>query len=67
MDELIRRAEEAIAQNVLLWEVFNMMIFILAAGLIYSAAAYAYQAATGKPPPDTEREISRSRTANAQS
>jgi hypothetical protein len=53
MDELIRRAEEAIAQNVLLWEVFNMMIFILAAGLIYSAAAYAYQAATGKPSPDT--------------
>jgi hypothetical protein len=52
MDELIRRAEEAIAQNVLLWEVFNMMIFILAAGLIYGAAAYAYQAATGKPPPD---------------
>ena len=52
MDELIRRAEEAIAQNVLLWEVFNMMIFILAAGLIYSAAAYAYQAATGKPSPD---------------
>ena len=53
MDELIRRAEEAIAQNVLLWEVFNIMIFILAAGLIYSAAAYAYQAATGKPSPDT--------------
>ena len=52
MDELIRRAEEAIAQNVLLWEVFNMMIFILAAGLIYGASAYAYQAATGKPPPD---------------
>jgi hypothetical protein len=52
MDELIRRAEEAIAQNVLLWEVFNMMIFILAAGLIYGAAAYAYQAAAGKPPPD---------------
>ena len=53
MDELIRRAEEAIAQNVLLWEVFNVMIFILAAGLIYGAAAYAYQAATGKPSPDT--------------
>jgi hypothetical protein len=52
MDELIRRAEEAIAQNVLLWEVFNVMIFILAAGLIYGAAAYAYQVATGKPPPD---------------
>ena len=52
MDELMRRAEEAIAQNVLLWEVFNMMIFILAAGLIYGAAAYAYQAVTGKPPPD---------------
>jgi hypothetical protein len=52
MDELIRRAEEAIAQNVLLWEAFNIMIFILAAGLIYGAAAYAYQVATGKSPPD---------------
>jgi hypothetical protein len=52
MDELMRRAEEAIAQNVLLWEVFNMMIFILAAGLIYGAAAYAYQSAIGKPLPD---------------
>ena len=52
MEELMRRAEEAIAQNVLLWEVFNVMIFILAAGLIYSASAYAYQAMTGKPPPD---------------
>ena len=55
MDELIRRAEEAIAQNVLLWEVFNMLIFILAAGLIYGASAYAYQAATGKPPPANAR------------
>lgn len=52
MEELMRRAEEAIAQYVLLWEVFNVMLFIIAAGLIYGAAAYAYQAATGKPPMD---------------
>jgi len=52
MNELIRRAEEAIAQNLLLWELFNMAIFILAAGLIFSAAAYAYQALTAKPAPD---------------
>ena len=48
----MRRAEDAIAQNVLLWEAFNVMIFILAAGLIYGASAYAYQAMTGKPRPD---------------
>ena len=53
MEELMRRAEDAVAQNVLLWEAFNVVIFILAAGLIYGASAYAYQAATGKPPPDT--------------
>jgi hypothetical protein len=53
MEELMRLAEEAVAQNVLLWEAFNVLIFILAAGLIYSAAAYAYQAATSKKPPDT--------------
>jgi hypothetical protein len=52
MEELMQRAEEAIAQNILLWEVFNVVIFVLAAGLIYGASAYAYQAATSKPPPD---------------
>jgi hypothetical protein len=54
MNELIRRAEEAIAQNLLLWEVFNMAIFMLAAGLIFSASAYAYRALTAKPLPDID-------------
>ena len=54
MDELIRRAEEAIAQNLLLWEIFNMAIFILAAGLIFSASAYAYRALAAKPSPGSD-------------
>jgi len=53
MLELMRRGEEAVAQNLLLWEVFNAAIFVVASGLIYAASAYAYRALTGKPPPDT--------------
>ena len=52
MMELMRRGEEAVAQNLLLWEAFNTVIFILASGLIYAASAYAYCALTGKPLPD---------------
>jgi hypothetical protein len=52
MTELMRRGEEAVAQNLLLWEVFNTAIFIIASGLIYAASAYAYCALTGKPLPD---------------
>jgi hypothetical protein len=37
MLELMRRGEEAVVQNLLLWEVFNIVIFILASGLVYSA------------------------------
>jgi len=53
MLELMRRGEDAVAQNLLLWEAFNTAIFILASGLIYGASAYAYRAVTGKPLPDT--------------
>jgi hypothetical protein len=53
MLDLMRRGEDAVVQNPLLWEVFNMAIFILASGLIYSASAYAYRALTAKPPQDT--------------
>lgn len=52
MMELMRRGEEAVAQNLLLWEVFNTAIFILASGLIYAASAYAYCVLVGKPLPD---------------
>jgi hypothetical protein len=52
MMELMRRGEEAVAQNLLLWEVFNTTIFIVASGLIYAASAYAYCAVIGKPLPD---------------
>jgi preprotein translocase subunit SecG len=51
MGELIRRAEEAIAQNLLVWEAFNAVIFILTAALIYSASAYAYRVLIAKPLP----------------
>lgn len=54
MLELMRRGEEAVAQNLLLWEVFNTAIFILASGLIYGASAYAYRAVTGNPLPDSD-------------
>jgi hypothetical protein len=52
MLELMRRGEEAVEQNLLLWEVFNTAIFIVASALIYSASAYAYCALTGRPLPD---------------
>ncbi len=47
---LMRRGEEAVKQNILLWEAFNTAIFILASSLIYSASAYAYRALTAKSP-----------------
>ena len=50
MAEVIRRGEEAAQQYVLIWEVFNTAIFILASSLIYSASAYAYRALTAKSP-----------------
>lgn len=52
VEQLMQRAEEAIVQNLLLWETFNFLMFVLAAGLIYSAGAYAYRALTSKPSPD---------------
>ena len=53
MDELIKGAEQLIADNLLIWELFNIVIFIVAAGLIFSAGAYAYRALTAKPLSDT--------------
>jgi hypothetical protein len=46
MSELMRLGEEAVAQNLLVWEAFNAAVFVLASGLIYSASAYAYRALT---------------------
>ena len=54
MLELMRRGEEAVKQNVLLWEAFNTAIFILASSLIYSASAYAYRTLTAKSPWETD-------------
>ncbi|HYM18987.1 MAG TPA: hypothetical protein VEU06_10525 [Micropepsaceae bacterium] len=45
---LMARAEEAISRQLLPWEVFNSVVFILYSGLIYSGAAYAYRALSGK-------------------
>ena len=44
MTDFIRRGELAVQQNLLAWEIFNAVIFILASGLIYSGSAYAYRA-----------------------
>lgn len=52
--ELMRLAEEAVDQNILLWEAFNAVIFILASSLIYSASAYAYRVLTAKSPWDAD-------------
>jgi hypothetical protein len=46
--ELMRRAEDAIAQRLLPWEILNAVIFVLFSGLVYSGSAYAYLAAAGK-------------------
>jgi len=48
--EVMRRGEEAVEQNILLWEAFNTAVFILASGLIYGASAYVYRALTAKSP-----------------
>jgi len=42
--DFIQRGELAVQQNLLAWEVFNAVIFILASGLIYGGSAYAYRA-----------------------
>jgi hypothetical protein len=55
MAELMRRGEEAVAQNILLWELLNVVIFILASGLVYSASAYAYRALAANAPPNSLR------------
>ena len=49
MMQLMQRGEEAVAQNLLLWEAFNTVIFIVGSGLLYSAAAYAYRTLTATP------------------
>jgi hypothetical protein len=46
--ELMQRIQQAIEQRLLAWETFNAVIFVLYSGLIYSGAAYAYQAAMGR-------------------
>jgi hypothetical protein len=48
-DDLFRvmaRAEEAISRQLVPWEIFNAVVFILYSGLTYSGAAYAYRTLT---------------------
>ena len=45
---LMARAEAAISGQLLPWEIFNAVVFILYSGLVYSGAAYAYRALAGK-------------------
>src|SRR5262249_44631994 len=46
--EVMQRAENAINQQLLPWEILNAVIFVLFSGLVYSGAALAYLAVTGK-------------------
>jgi hypothetical protein len=50
--EFFQKAGEAMDAKLLPWQAFSAMIFILASGLIYSGAAFAYQtiAASDRPP-----------------
>jgi hypothetical protein len=43
---LAERAGEAMERKLLPWEIFDAVIFVLASGLIYSGAAFAYRALT---------------------
>jgi hypothetical protein len=43
---LTQQASAAMEQKLLPWEIFNAVIFVLASGLIYSGAAFAYRALT---------------------
>jgi hypothetical protein len=45
---LMTRAEEAIDRQLVPWEIFNAIVFILYSGLTYSGVAYAYRALAGK-------------------
>ena len=40
---VMRQAEGAIRDQIVAWEIFNAMLFVLASGLIYSGFAYAYR------------------------
>jgi hypothetical protein len=48
LSRLIQRAEDAVYQRLLPWEIFNAVVFILYSGLTYSGVAYAYRALAGK-------------------
>ena len=43
-EALMRDLQAAIQQNLIIWEIFGGLVFILTAGLFYGATAYAYQA-----------------------
>mgnify|MGYP003345088279 CR=1 FL=1 len=49
--EAMRQADAAILQQIVPWEIFNGVLFVLGSGLIYPAAAYAYRALV----PDTAK------------
>jgi hypothetical protein len=45
------QAESAIRAQIVPWEIFNAVVFVLASGLIYSGLAYAYRAVVPEKPP----------------
>lgn len=44
MQAVMQQAEAAIRQQIVAWEIFNAVLFVLGSGLVYSGAAYAYRA-----------------------
>jgi hypothetical protein len=53
--EILARVENAIAERLLTWEIFNAVMFVLYAGLMYAGAAFAYRAAAGQRPASERR------------
>jgi hypothetical protein len=49
--EAVRRLQQAVADNLLVWEALTAVIFVFYAGLIYSGVAFAYAAIAPRDPP----------------
>jgi hypothetical protein len=48
--EFFQRAEQAMRDKLLPWQIFSAVVFVLASGLIYGGSAFAYRALVGQGP-----------------
>jgi hypothetical protein len=46
--EFFQRAEQAMSEKLLPWQIFSAVVFVLASGLIYGGSAFAYRALIDK-------------------